>query len=37
VLGSDGAYTQLRPAEDSDARAALGTPQVMMNLMRARA
>jgi len=37
VLGSDGAYTQLRPAQDSDSRTNLGTHQVMMNLMRARA
>jgi polyphosphate kinase len=37
VLGSDGAYTQLHPDETSDSRAAPGTHQVMMNLMRARA
>lgn len=36
VLGSDGAYTQLRPDSDSE-ESALGTHQVMMNRMRARA
>jgi polyphosphate kinase len=37
VLGSDGAYTQLRPDEQTDALAALGTHQAVMNMMRARA
>jgi polyphosphate kinase len=37
VLGSDGRYTQLRPEEGGDARAALGTHRVMIDLMRARA
>jgi polyphosphate kinase len=36
VLGSDGTYTQLRPDEHSDSRAALGTQQTVMDLMRAR-
>jgi polyphosphate kinase len=37
VLGSDGTWKQLRPEDTSDSRAASGTHQVMMNLMRARA
>jgi len=37
VLGSDGAYTQLRPEDGSAAEDALGTHQTMMNRMRARA
>jgi len=36
VLGSDGAYTRLRPENELE-EAALGTHQVMMNRMRARA
>jgi polyphosphate kinase len=36
VLGSDGTYTQLRPDEHTDSRAALGTQRAVMDLMRAR-
>jgi polyphosphate kinase len=37
TLGSDGAYTQLRPTGDPHADESLGTHQVLMNLARARA
>ena len=36
VLDSSGAYTQLRPDENSEGAEALGTHQAMMNLMRVR-
>jgi polyphosphate kinase len=37
VLGSDGAYTQLRSAGDPEGPETLGTQQALMNLTRARA